>query len=273
MLVQWGEPTRAVVTLAAAVAAHGVTVSSARIRAYVGVDAVRHLLSLAAGLESSRVGEQEILGQLRSAWGNAWLLQRPDPAFDRILQQVIGASRYVRAVFPASSSAVTLGEEAVTAVETARGSTDWSTRRVLVIGTGSAATSALAALRRVRPGTLAVMGRTAARVKDVAERFGARPYWWADRRAVIAAHDVVVFAVRTTVPIVDDTVRPETHGAVWVDLGLPAAAVACPGVTYVGLSALHAAVAADPARAQLGREAVEAELRRLVQMMASRQVA
>jgi glutamyl-tRNA reductase len=273
MLVQWGAPERVGTTLQQALGALGASVASSQIRCHVGVDAVRHLLSLAAGLESSRLGEHEILGQLRNAWGNAWAHERPHPTLDRTLQQVIGASRYVRAAFPSSSPILTLGDEAVGAVESAWRSTDWSTRRALVVGTGSAATSALAALRRVRPAALSVVGRTPARVREVALRYDALPFWWDDRGSAVGAHDVVIFAVRSTQPIVDDALPVVDSPAVWVDLGIPPTAIARPGVTYLGLSALHTAVAADPARAALGRAAVEAELGRVVTDMARRNVA
>ncbi len=273
MLVQWGDPMTASAVLRDAVRAAGVPVRDAAIVRHVGVEAVRHLLRVAAGLESSRVGEQEILGQLRTAWANAWAAERPHPMFDRVLQQVIGASRYVRAALPPPDAVRSLGEEAVAAVDSVLGSVDWAARRALVIGTGSAATSALSALRRVGPASLSVIGRTPARVRAVARRFDATAYWWPDLADVVAAHEVVIFAVRSATPIVETALAPASSDAVWVDLGIPPLASPRAGVRYVGLSALHAAIDADPERMARGRRAVEVELARVVMDLAQRQVA
>jgi glutamyl-tRNA reductase len=273
MLVQWGDPAHVASALHTALAALGVPMALGQIRTYTGLDAVRHLLSLAAGLESSRVGEHEILGQLRTAWGNAWRQAPPHPMLDRVVQQVIGASRYVRATLPLTPQLGTLGEEAVAAVTAASAGAEWATRRALVVGTGSAATSALEALGRVGPAAVSVIGRTAARVRAVSTRYDARPFWWDDLPAVVNAHDVVIFAVRSAVPVIDGSTALRVGPAVWVDLGIPPCAIAQPGVTYVGLSALHEAVAADPGRAALGRAAVDVELGRVVRHVVRRQVA
>lgn len=65
-------------------------------RLLVGRDAVRHLLRVAAGLESAVVGEDQILSQLRVAARSMRGSGDPDPALDRLVQVALGVGRRVR---------------------------------------------------------------------------------------------------------------------------------------------------------------------------------
>lgn len=59
-------------------------------------DAVRHLLRVAAGLESAVVGEDQILAQLRMATQSLRADPRRDPVVDRLAQTALGVGRRVR---------------------------------------------------------------------------------------------------------------------------------------------------------------------------------
>jgi glutamyl-tRNA reductase len=245
---------------------HGTLVHHSSIDRFDGAAAVRHLLSLAAGLESSRLGETEILGQLRTAWCAAHEHGATDASLDALVRRVIAGARHVRAALPESAVARTLGDEALWAITTRR-TAPWATARVLVVGTGDAAISALSAIAPLTPTSLAVIGRTPARVAAVAQRFGATALEWSALPRAASECDVVVFAVRSPAPVVDAaSVAPRTD-AVWVDLGAPslvANADRVPPAHYVSLSMLHAALRTEPSRVLVGIRAVDTELQRYV---------
>ncbi len=65
-------------------------------RLLVGRAVVRHLLRVAAGLESAVVGEDQILSQLRSAARTLLEGAEPDPVLDRLAQAALHLGRHVR---------------------------------------------------------------------------------------------------------------------------------------------------------------------------------
>ncbi len=266
-LVLWGAMSAADDVLRSMLEQHGVTVAQAEIQRYRGLDAVRHLFSLAAGLESPRIGETEILGQLRTAWWQAQRAGRTDAALDALVQRVIAGARHIRAALPASSVATTLGEEALRAAE-AMLPTAWSACRVLVVGTGDAATSTLAAASRRAPAALTVIGRTPERVTHLASRSGACATTWDQLVPAMGQHDVVFFAVRAGQPILDAAaIAPLPSNAIWIDLGAPPVvhdATRRSDVRYMSLTMLHATLRSEPDRLRLGRDAVESEVTRYV---------
>jgi glutamyl-tRNA reductase len=263
-LVLWGALADAGHVLHTILGHHGILLHHASIERWHGEPAVRHLLSLAAGLESSRLGETEILGQLRAAWCTAQERGVTDASLDAILQRVIAGARHVRAALPESALTRTLGEEAMAAVTTRRAA-PWSAARVLVVGTGEAAISALGAIMPLAPAVCAIIGRTPARVGHVARRFGAAALEWSTLRRAVTESDVVVFAVRSPTTVVDVARDVPRSGAVWIDLGAPslvANAQLMSPTHYVSLTMLHATLRTEPARVAAGAEAVDAELQR-----------
>lgn len=266
-LVLWGAMSSADDVLRTMLDQHGVTVDDGEIQRHRGLDAVRHLFSLAAGLESPRIGETEILGQLRTAWWQAQRAGRTDSALDALIQRVIAGARHIRAALPASTVATTLGEEALHAAEAMLPKT-WSACRVLVVGTGDAATSTLAAASRRAPAALTVIGRTPERVAHLASRTGASAATWDQLVPAMAQHDVVFFAVRAPQPVLDATAIAALRSrAVWIDLGAPPVvdhALERSDVRYMSLTMLHATLRSEPERLRLGRDAVESEVSRHV---------
>jgi len=108
-----------------------------------GDDAVRHLLSVATGLESMVVGEREISGQVRRAHADARVGGHLTPRLDRLFQSALRTARVVGS----STGLGTSGRSVVSvALDLAGTTVTWQGARVLVIGTGELAQSALATI-------------------------------------------------------------------------------------------------------------------------------
>lgn len=111
---------------------------------FEGDDAVRHLLSVATGLESMVVGEREISGQVRRAHADARAGAHLSPQLDKLFQSALRTSRVV-----ASSTGLgTSGRSVVSvALDLADATVTWAGARVLVIGTGALADAAVGAMQ------------------------------------------------------------------------------------------------------------------------------
>ena len=71
---------------------------------FEGDDAVRHLLSVATGLESMVIGEREISGQVRRAHADARAGGVLTPQLDKLFQSALRTSRVVACTRPRTRS-------------------------------------------------------------------------------------------------------------------------------------------------------------------------
>jgi glutamyl-tRNA reductase len=134
----------------------------------VGDRAVRHLIRVAAGLESAIVGEDEVLHQVREALSDARAARRVDGRLQRLFESAIAAGRRARAGRTAASG--NLAQSAVAWLRQ-RSKLDGST--VLVVGAGRMG-SALAHSARLAGAEVTIASRDAARADRLAHVYGGR---------------------------------------------------------------------------------------------------
>lgn len=106
---------------------------------------VLHLFSVAAGLESVALGEDEIAGQVKRSIESSRREGTVSSDLERLFQRASEASREVR-----NSSSVSLAGRSIVRLALQLASTrvaNWTTSRVLLVGTGRYAAASLAAMR------------------------------------------------------------------------------------------------------------------------------
>ncbi len=115
------------------------------LRLRTGADAVRHLFSVASGLDSMVMGEREITGQVRRAVGDA----QGDSLTTSELERLFGAAARVSRAVENEAGLGSVGRSVVgVALDLAAGSVpSWPDVAAVLIGTGSYAGATLAALR------------------------------------------------------------------------------------------------------------------------------
>lgn len=218
--------------------------------------AVRHLFSVASGMQSVRYGEPEILGQVRRAWMASREAGTACGPVDALFRQSIDAARHIRSAMGLDSDP-TLGDRVVDRIVQYAAVEPEATRgealRVLVVGAGDAARSTLEALHQraaevSRPMQIAITSRTDARAETLAERFTVHPFPWDSRDVAMFRADIVVFAVHVTTPLVTPAyaiVAPaRTRKALWIDLGVPgtvATDFTTPSIDVLPLKAIQSA--------------------------------
>jgi len=139
---------------------------NAPLHAEAGADAVRHLMRVAAGLESAIVGEDEVLHQVREALAHARASRAVDRRLQRWFETAIAAGRRARAGRTASSG--NLAQRAVAWLaerSTLRG------RSVLVVGAGRMGSS-LAHCVRLAGGDVTIASRDVTRAERLAQVYG-----------------------------------------------------------------------------------------------------
>jgi len=121
---------------------HSEVVESMRVT--MGTSVAQHLFSVASGLESMVVGEDEVAGQVKSALAAAQIAETTSPTLERMMQRALATSKAVTnmtGLGAAGRSIVTVGLDVV---EERYGVL--SGRSALVLGTGSYARVVTSAL-------------------------------------------------------------------------------------------------------------------------------
>lgn len=153
------------------------------------VDAVRHLVSVACGLDSAVFGETQILHQLRETLEQRHEDQALDPVLERLFQSALRAGRSARSHFTGSPRS--LADVALDRIAAGHGEPLDATATVLVVGVGRMAR--LAAFAATRRGCrVIVTNRTASRAADLAAEVGGHVLPFASDGSLPAVAGVVV---------------------------------------------------------------------------------
>jgi glutamyl-tRNA reductase len=230
-----------------------------------GTDALHHLFSVASGLESLAVGEDEIVGQVRRAYDDARIAGATTTEIDRAFQRASKVSREVRASTDLSGQGRSLVQLALRLAD--HRVTDWRSTRVLVVGTGNYAATTIANLRTLGVIEIDVYSQTGRADAFAAKyRVAARH----DLLAAIAAAEVIITCTHAYT-ITPAHVPADGARRLVIDLGVPrnveAAVADVPGVELLDLQviALHSSLpglapestAHDLVRSATGRHTAE----------------
>ena len=139
---------------------------------YQGEEAIRHLFRVASSLDSMVIGEPQILGQIKTAYGYAAEFKTAGLILNRFLHKAFSVAKRVRTETSIASNAVSVS---FAAVELARKIFDTlEGKTVLIIGAGEMCE--LAARHFVNNGVSQVLvtNRTFERAQKLADEFGGR---------------------------------------------------------------------------------------------------
>lgn len=103
------------------------------IRKYEGIDAVRHLFELAAGLDSQMIGENQILSQIKNSYCQSNEHNMSRIIFHRLFHNAFKVGKNVRSDTDINCGAVSLG---LASVQMAKSQMDISGSAAMVLGAG-----------------------------------------------------------------------------------------------------------------------------------------
>ena len=219
------------------------------LRAWHGEGAAEHLFVVASGLDSARVGESEITGQLRDALALATACGTAGPRLAGVFDEALKVARRVRPLTEGRIGTVSLAEIAAHhALERAR-----RTPGVVALVGVSPMTEQCATLLAANGISMLIVNRTVSRAEALAAKVGAQARSLETFRAAPDAVEAVVLATGAPEPVLGRaeleriTARTASGEPVLViDLGVP------PNVTP------EAAAAADVPRLGMDRISDEA---------------
>jgi glutamyl-tRNA reductase len=192
---------------------------------WVGPDAVRHLFRVASGLDSMLLGEAEILGQLRAAYGQALESGSTGPVLNRAFQGALEVGKRVRAETEVGARPMSVAFAGVKLAERVFG--NLKGRAALIVGAGGVAEQVVEHLRNRGIGTLRVVNRSQERAAELAARVEGEAVAWESLDRVLSQPDIIVTSVGSAGPVLTREMLERALAArsgrpiFAVDLGVP----------------------------------------------------
>ncbi len=194
-------------------------------RAWGGEGAVEHLFLVASGLDSAKVGETEIHGQVREAYETAKRLELTGPRLDRIVSEALRVAARVHSDTELGRGHTSLAE---VAIERIAQRLDRHPGPVALVGVSTMTRRAAEKLAR-RGVPLFLVNRTLERARDLADRVGGEVLTLAQFRLSPPAVEAILSATSAPEPILGRTElekvaarTPSGEPTLVIDMAVPA---------------------------------------------------
>ncbi|MDB6095247.1 MAG: glutamyl-tRNA reductase [Verrucomicrobia bacterium] len=142
-----------------------------------GPHALQHLLEVTAGLDSQMLGETEIFGQVKEAYGAAQARGHTGAVLNRVFQKAFQAAKHVRTNTAITEGQVSVANVAVELAVNIFGSL--AQARILLLGAGEIGEKTARAFQSRGAATLSVTSRRLESAMELANSLGAfaLPFW------------------------------------------------------------------------------------------------
>jgi glutamyl-tRNA reductase len=167
-------------------------------------DALRHLMRVAAGLESLVLGEGQILAQVKNTHKLGQKYQGLGRLLDRLFKQAISTGKRVRSETSIGTGAVSISSAAVELAQMK--ATDLAAYRITIVGAGKMACLLVKHLLAKGVTSITIVNRSHLRAQELAEKFPRasleiRPL--AEMMEALSFSDLVFTSTGATEPILD----------------------------------------------------------------------
>jgi glutamyl-tRNA reductase len=233
-----------------------------------GMEAVSHLFSVAAGLDSMIVGEAEVQGQVKRAYELALVEGTTGPITNRLFRDALGAGKRARTETGIGRSRVSVSTVAVELAAQVLG--ELAERNVLVIGAGENGELTARALADRGVRTIFVANRRYDRAIGLAARFGGEAVRFDELPELLLHADIVLACTASPHQIVGREELAQVlkergeRPLLLIDIAVPRdidpAVRGLPGITLYDMDDLQHAVA----RNMTGREAEASKARVII---------
>ena len=193
-------------------------------RQATGVDVVRHLFEVAAGLDSQMLGENQILSQVKSAYSESLECRMSRFIFHRLFHNAFRVGKAVRSQTNINCGAVSIG---LAAVELAKSKIDLSESGAMVIGAGENAELTARYLLKAGLQRLIIANRNKQKAEAVLSRLKAgRIIGLSDIAEQLAEVDLLIGSTGACEPVVTyeavkNILAQRDKGLLIIDIAVP----------------------------------------------------
>ncbi len=189
------------------------------------LEAVRHMLRVASGLDSMVLGEPQILGQMKTAFRDAQEAGTLGSLLNRLFQHTFAVAKQVRTDTAIGASPVSVAFAAVSLARQIFGDLDRNT--ALLIGAGETIELAARHLHQHGLGRMIIANRTVERAHSLAAEFNAYAIALDEIPAHLQEADIVISSTASPTPLlhkaeVQTALKARKHRPMFmVDIAVP----------------------------------------------------
>jgi len=162
---------------------------------------IEHLFRVACGLDSMALGETEILGQLKKAYGFSLQHGHSGPVLNRAFQKAFNVAKHIRTETNIQRGSISVGSVAVELAEKIFSSLN--DRRVMVIGAGDTSEKTARALLSRGAHSIIVSNRSYERAAALASELGGSAIHFEEWSKAFAEVDIVISSTSAPHYIID----------------------------------------------------------------------
>ena len=162
-------------------------------------DAAKHMIRVAAGLDSQMLGEPQIMGQVKSAYEVARKTGTIGPELDLLSRMTLRTAKDIRAQTEIGRNPISVAYAAVSLATQIF--TNLHTKRALLLGAGDTISLVAEHLAAKNIAGMAIANRTLANAQILAAKFNATAMQLSDVAGQLADYDVVISSTASSLPI------------------------------------------------------------------------
>lgn len=193
--------------------------------AYHEIDAVRHMMRVASGLDSMALGEPQVFGQMKQAYQIAYDAGTTDNLFKQLFPAIFAASKQIRTQTDINTHPVSL---AYTTVQLAKQIyPNLSDCKLLLIGAGETITLIATHLQQYHIKQITIANRTLEKARAIAKPLQAHAISIDDIQTCLKEVGMVIAATTSQLPILNKHMlanarkQKKEHSLYLIDLGMP----------------------------------------------------
>jgi glutamyl-tRNA reductase len=156
-----------------------------------GEEAVKHLLSVAGGMDSMVIGETEITGQVKHAYQAAQEARLTGRVLNRVFQKALQTAKEIRTRTGIGRGATSVGSVALELAEKVFGG-DLARKSVMIIGAGKMGEACVKHLAKRGVKSVLVSNRSFDRAQALATEFGGRAVRLEECFSAMTEADIVI---------------------------------------------------------------------------------
>ena len=162
-------------------------------------DAAKHMIRVAAGLDSQMLGEPQIMGQVKAAYEVARKTGTIGPDLDLLSRMTLSTAKDIRAQTEIGRNPISVAYAAVSLATQIF--TNLNTKRALLLGAGDTISLVAEHLAAKNIAGMAIANRTLANAQILAAKFDATAMQLSDVASRLADYDVVISSTASSLPI------------------------------------------------------------------------